>query len=405
MSRRVLAAALSGVVLASFVGGCGRPQPPGEGALHADGSSRECAEPFDPARDYFPEPAEIAEATLFRVSYHRSYKLLDVDAVGVPGGVARYLLVQCGAPLPPEHTDRTPITIPARRLAVTHSYLQEAIVLLDAVDRLVGVQKTDYAAAPEIRAAIEAGTVFPVGAGHHTDIELISALDPDAVLVYEPFHAESTRLIDLGVPVIPSSDGREVTMLGATEWMQVVAILLNREAEMNRILAETRARYRELAERVADVDGRPTFVVGRPYRGSWYLPGGRGNWAGLIEDAGAEYLLADDPSSESRPRSLEMVIDRGERVDVWIGISDAESVAELLADEPRLDALRAVEEGAVWANDGARDEDGYNPFWEHRLPYPDRMLADLIRVLHPDRLPEHELRYLRRLPAERSAGP
>ncbi len=399
MLRRSCAAAFLAVV----AWGCGRPQPPGEGALQSAGADTECAEPFDPARDYFPETADVTEAELFRVSYHRSYKLLDVDAVGVPGGVARYLLVQCGAPVPDEHADRTAITIPARRLAITHSYLQEAMVLLGAVDRLVGVQRTDYAAAPEIRAAIDAGSVFPVGAGHHTDIELIAALDPDAVIVYEPFHAESTRLIDMGVPVIPSTDGREATMLGATEWMQVVAALLNREADMNRILADTRNRYAALADRVADVVDRPTFIVGRPYRGSWYLPGGRGNWAGLIEDAGGRYLLHDDPSAESRPRSLEMVIDRGEQVDVWIGVSDAESIGELLADEPRLGALRAVETGAVWANDAARDDEGYNPFWEHRLPHPDRMLADLIQVLHPDRSTDHALRYFRRLPAEEAA--
>ena len=109
-------------------------------------------------------------------------------------------------------------------------------------------------------------------------------------------------------------------------------------------------------------------------------------------------MLSDDRSSESLPRALEAVMDRADEIEIWIGVSDATSVSELLRDEPRLAALRAVQQRQVWATDAARGPTGYNPYWEHRLPYPDRMLADLIRILHPDRLPDHELRYFRRLP-------
>ncbi len=391
--------------LSCAAGGCGRaPAPEAEASAPAFDASGAvvsgCVESYDPGRDYFPVKAEPVDAELFRLSYQGSYKLLDIDAAGAPGGTARYLLVQCGTPVPEGFDDRTVVSVPARRLAVTHSYLQEALVLLDAVDRLVGVQRVEYAAAPAIRAGLESGAILPVGAGHHTDIELISALDPDAVLVYEPFLAESGMLTELGVAVIPSSDGREPTMMGATEWMSVVGALLNREADMARVLEETRERYRALADRVRDVERRPRFIVGRPYRGSWYLPGGRNNWARLIEDAGGRYVLADDSSSSSLPRALEGVIDRGDEVEVWIGVSDASSMAELLADEPRLSSLQAVRDARVWGSDGARGADGYNPYWEHRLPYPDRMLADLIRILHPDRLPGHELRYFRPLPEE-----
>ncbi|MEM7417498.1 MAG: ABC transporter substrate-binding protein [Gemmatimonadota bacterium] len=364
-----------------------------------------CVDEFDARRDYFPAKAELEDAELFRLTYHGSYKLLDVDAAGAPGGVARYVLVQCGAPLPAEHADRIHITVPAQRLAVTHSYLQEALVLLGAVDRLVGVQRAEYAAAPEIRAGMAAGEILAVGSGHHADIELISALEPDAVLVYEPFFAESDRLLDLGIPVIASSDGRETTMLGATEWMMLVASLLNREADMAQILEETRGRYAALAERVSDIEDRPTFIVTRPYRGTWYLPGGRGSWARLIEDAGGRYVFRADTTAAGREYPLEAVIDRASEIDTWIGVANASSIGALVEDEPRVAALEAVRLGSVWANDGATTPDGYNPYWEHRLPYPDRMLADLIAALHPDRLPDHELIYMRRLPQQEGGAP
>ncbi len=382
--------------------GCGQAPPqPIENALVVDESGAVvsgCVNDFEPDRDYFPAEARLQDAELFDVTYHGSYKLLDIEAVGAPGGVARYVLVQCGTLAPPEHADRVRITVPARRLAVTHSYLQEALVLLGAVDRLVGVQRAEYAAAPEIRAGMEAGTILSVGSGPHADVELITALETDAVLVYEPFFAESTALLELGIPVLPVSDGREPTMLGATEWMMLVAVLLNREADMTRILEETRGRYHALAERVRDVPERPTFIVGRPYRGTWYLPSGRGNWARLIEDAGARYVLREDSTSGGREHALESVIDRAGEIERWIGVSDAASIEELVTDEPRLSGLAAVRDGQVWASDAARTPDGYNPYWEHRLPYPDRVLADLISVFHPERLPGHERVYFRALP-------
>ena len=273
------------VLTSSLVVGCGQsPETTSTAELVFDAAGAVvsgCVTEHEPGRDYFPAKARVQDAELFRISYHGSYKLLDIDAAGAPGDTARYLLVQCGTPVPEGHEDRTLVRVPAARLAVTHSYLQEAIVLLGAVDRLVGVQRAEYAAAPEIRSAMESGAILPVGAGHHTDIEVISALEPDAVVVYEPFYAESTMLTELGVPVIPSSDGREPTMLGATEWMMVVAALLNREADMERILDETRSRYQALADHVRDVEHRP-HLRRRATLSRLLVPAG---WSGELGEA------------------------------------------------------------------------------------------------------------------------
>jgi len=42
---------------------------------------------------------------------------------------------------------------------------------------------------------------------------------------------------------------------------------------------------------------------------------------------------------------------------------------------------------------------GGNDYWETGSLRPDLVLADLIKILHPDLLPEHELVFRRRLEA------
>ena len=50
-------------------------------------------------------------------------------------------------------------------------------------------------------------------------------------------------------------------------------------------------------------------------------------------------------------------------------------------------------------NNNARvNVDGGNDYWEGGISNPDIVLADLIKILHPELLPEHQLFYYRKLP-------
>ena len=59
------------------------------------------------------------------------------------------------------------------------------------------------------------------------------------------------------------------------------------------------------------------------------------------------------------------------------------------------DAFKA---GRVFNNDRRLNEHGGNDYWESGSLRPDIVLADLIKILHPQLLPDHELVFYRRLP-------
>jgi iron complex transport system substrate-binding protein len=59
--------------------------------------------------------------------------------------------------------------------------------------------------------------------------------------------------------------------------------------------------------------------------------------------------------------------------------------------------FRAYQIGAMYNNNARLNEYGGNDYWEGGLANPDVVLADLIKIFHPELLPDHELVYYRKL--------
>ena len=74
-------------------------------------------------------------------------------------------------------------------------------------------------------------------------------------------------------------------------------------------------------------------------------------------------------------------------------------IRRLLSEpDPRLADFDAWKNGKIVNNDARRIEGGGNDYWESGLQHPEGLLADLVRALHPELLPKHELVWYRFLP-------
>lgn len=119
--------------------------------------------------------------------------------------------------------------------------------------------------------------------------------------------------------------------------------------------------------------------------------------AQFLKDAGAAYLWADDESTGGMQIDFEVVLDRAANADFWLNPGRHGSIDALLAADERYGLFAAVEKRRVYNNDKRLNEYGGNDYWETGIANPHRVLADLIHILHPDLLPEHELVWYRRL--------
>jgi iron complex transport system substrate-binding protein len=129
------------------------------------------------------------------------------------------------------------------------------------------------------------------------------------------------------------------------------------------------------------------------------VPGGDSYIARLVADAGGRYLWADDARQASIPLSFEAVFERAGDAEVWFTSGlDWYTRADLHAANEHYGAFRAFREGRVYNINARLNEQKANDYWEMGILEPEVLLADVIKILHPERLHEHRLKYYRWLP-------
>jgi iron complex transport system substrate-binding protein len=357
-----------------------------------------CVDAFSPRIDYFPEKSVITDAVSFRVTYHGHYKLVEfVPQIGSQE-VVRYLLVQCGTPMPADTGDAQIVQVPVRRFVSAKVEIADAVARLGLVDRLVGVSSIRPITVPEILERHRRGAIEEVGTGTHSTIELAMATVPDIVFTFYSAFADSnihTRLWEAGVVGVPLGDHFEPMPLGRGEWMKFIALFFNAEARANDEFAAVASRYQALKQRTSNVTERPAVVLGGPStRTRWMLNGGRNYFAQLIADAGGRYVWPSDSSRSLDLADIEEVYHLSADADYWLAqVSAARTIAGLVGEEPRLRFFGPVRAGRVYYNDKGRTDTGGSPFSNASVSRPDALLADLIRILHPELSAEHDLAF------------
>jgi iron complex transport system substrate-binding protein len=367
----------------------------------ASNLSEQCVETYDPEIDYFPDKASIEYAEGWTIEYFDHYKVITVLNPWREADVTfQYVLVQCGTPTPDGYDDAQVIEIPTdTMISMSTAYLPH-FAELGLVDRLVGVDSFAFVYTPEIVERIEAGEVAEVGGGAQLNVERVLALDPDLVMTYgigDPQSDVHPRLIDAGVPVVINAEYMETGPLGRAEWIKFTAAFANREAAAAPIFANIATQYETLAEQARAAEDRPSVFVNAPFQGTWYMPGGNSYPAQLLADAGADYLWSEDDTTGGLPLSFETVLERAADADYWLRPGDASSLEELLAQDERFASFEAVQQGNVYNNNRRLSAGGGNDYWETGLSNPHLLLADLIAILHPELLPEHELLFYQQL--------
>ncbi len=389
---------LAGCVVAPIPAGDVGAAAGGEGASSAAPESNlyaGCIGAFDPDADYFPEKVAPAYAEGWSVSYHGHYKVLTLhNPWRGAEETFEYVLVQCGAPVPEGYDGAAVIEVPIGSVAALTSTVLPHLQELGLLDRLVAVDRFDYINTADVRALIDAGAVQEAGTGTGVNTEVLIDLDPQLIITFAYGNLDydtHPKLIEAGLPVALTAGYMETSPLGRTEWMKVTGLFFNQEAAAERVFSGIATRYNEMAALAAGVAARPTVLVGIARRESWRVPGGNSYFAQYIADAGGNYLWQEDESTGSVPLAMEVVFEVASGADVWLPNTGAWSSADdILAADERYADLAAVERGSVFNNNAKVNEWGGNDYWETGVANPDLVLADLIRIFHPELLPEHE---------------
>lgn len=356
---------------------------------------------YDPQVDYFPDKVQIVSATQFRVAYHRNYKVLTVIPRVNPDDRFDYVLVQRGTPTPPGYPAARVIEVPVKRFMMLHNGFGLAVELLNLNDRLVAIANFKDVTVPGMRQMIEAGKIKEVGGPGHMDVERAIQLNPDLVMTYwsvDPDYSDHPKLDEVGIKTAALATHWETALLGTAEWLKAIAIFFNREKDAQRIYDEIVRRYEELSSRVRNVSYRPRVISGFPFRGRWRAMGPRNPALRLIEDAGGEYFIRREEriGDYGQNMGFESVFRRYLDMDIWLEAPiGLKSIDDLLARDSRVSLFKALQKGEVYTR--RLNERGQYFNYDQEDFMPDVQLADMIKILHPEKAPEHQLVFLKKL--------
>jgi iron complex transport system substrate-binding protein len=341
----------------------------------------------------------LRHAIGFQVDYFPAYKRVTLANPWDKKHVLdRYYLVKDSSIKVP--ADGIKLLVPIRHL-VSGSCTQYAFLeMLGELSSVSAVCNAKTVYNPTLRVALKNKTVADLGDPFNINIEACLMLRPEALLMnrYNQKDEHLERISQAGVPVLYDNEWMEPNLLARAEWIRFIGLLFDKEPLADSLFRAMEARYLSLQKLAGTAKTpKPTVLSGDDFRGTWYLPGGRSFAAQLFADAGALYQYQSDTTSGSRPYTFEQVLKTFYHADVWVGVTNGSSLSDLRRLDERYTLFNAYKKGQVYAYSNRTTPQGGNDYWEGAVAYPDRLLADFVKVFHPELLPDHTWYYLRKL--------
>ena len=271
---------------------------------------------------------------------------------------------------------------------------------LGKLDKIAGAATTHLINNPEVRQRLADGTILKVQAGQALDVEAVLLLQPDLIFTsisVDPAFDLPSKLERSKLPVVLTAGYMETHPLARTEWIRFIAAFFEAEPAAEAEFQQIADRYETLVELARDREKTPTVFCAAPFSGVWHMPGGNSYTAQTIADAGGHYLWGDIQSAGSLPLDIERVFLRAANADIWINPSHYKSLDALFSVDPRFRRFKAARNGRVYNNTRLVGTQSGNPIWEKGVVRPDAVLADLIKIFHPDLLQDHEFMFYERL--------
>jgi len=296
-----------------------------------------------------------------------------------------------------ESEGATLITIPLTRSAVYSGVHGSIIDELGAADQIRAVCEVEYFTNEHILAAYCAGRIINLGNSMAPNIEALIDIHPDAILLSPFENSGGYGLVEtVDIPIVECADYMETSPLGRAEWMKFYGLLYGRAAEADSLFCEVETAYNALKGYVELVREKPKVIADLITGSTWYVPGGHSTMGRLIADAGGDYIFKNRTESGSLALAPETVFAESQDADVWFmkytKPEGDKTYEELASESPLYSQMRAFKQRRVY---------GCNLSYVHfynDLPYhPERHLRDMIRMFHPDLLPDHQLKYYKPL--------
>ena len=311
----------------------------------------------------------------------------------------QYMLVPDGEEVP-DHDDKIQvIRTPVKKIVCTSTTHIPLLDYIGETNSLIGFPTTDYISSEEMRKRVDGEHVTDLGIDKGMNIELLYSLHPELVMGYTMSNdlGQLKKIRELGIPVVINAEYLEKHPLGRAEWIKFVALFYNKEKAADSVFTLIEKEYLATQEMVKNSSEKPTVLSGIVYGDVWFMPAGKNYAAKLFNDAGMDYLWKDTESNGFLELSFESVYTKAKNSDFWIGVGSFNSLQEIQAAESRYGLFKPFKQKQVYTYNARKGAKGGSEFLELGYLRPDLILKDLVKIAHPELLPDYELFFHKRL--------
>lgn len=345
--------------------------------------------------------ADIKYARGFSIVYYKKFKLVNVyNYNNGQIDTLQYLLIKRGGVIPAGFPLAQVIETPVKSIIGMSSMHVALIDFAEADGILTGLGNLKYVSSPKVRSYIAAGKIKEVGQESNINNELVLTMHPSVIMTVGNATAKINRfkiLTDAGIPVIQNAEYLESTPLGRAEWVKLMGALVEKEALVNKKFDAIEKEYNRLVALAAKATSKPHVITTMPVKGVWYVPEGNSYLTHFLQDAGGTSKWSDVQGIGTLPLSFEVVAPEALKADFWLNIGYVNSKQEMVARDSRFADFLPFKNGNVYNYNKKTNDAGANDYWESGAVNPQIVLSDLIRILHPELLPKHQLEYYHQL--------
>ena len=345
--------------------------------------------------------ADIKYARGFNILYYKKFKLVNVyNYNNGQIDTLQYVLISRGGTVPEGFPKAQVIETPIKSIIGMSSMHVALIDFAEADGILTGLGNLKYVTSPKVRSYIAAGKIKEVGQETNINNELVLTMHPSVIMTVGSAAAKINRfkiLTDAGIPVIQNAEYLESTPLGRAEWVKLMGALVEKEELVNKKFKAIEKEYNRLAQLAKKATSKPHVITTMPVKGVWYVPEGNSYLTHFLKDAGGSSKWSDVQGIGTLPLSFEVVAPEALKADFWLNIGYVNSKKEMVARDSRFADFRPFKNGNVYNYNKKTNDAGANDYWESGAVNPQIVLSDLIKILHPELLPKHQLVYYHQL--------
>ena len=323
------------------------------------------------------------------------YTVVDIADPWGESTMVRYLLVPSDSVLPPAMPQGTLLRTPLDNVILFSGVHAALLSELDADDAVKGVCDARYMYNEAVADGLAAGSVVDCGSSLNVDAEAVMQVAPDAIFVLPYENGGFGKLENLGFPLIMCADYMESSPLGCAEWMRFYGRLFGLGAESDSLFAAVCSEYEALSSAAKSVGYTPKLMCELKSSSAWYVPCGESTMGRMYADGGADYLFSYCAGSGSVPLSYEVVLDRAYDADVWLLKYNSENditYTSLLSDFAGYSHFKPFKEHNIYACNTR-----YRHLFEETAFHPERLLKELIVILHPELSGDYTLQYYEKM--------